>query len=181
MYQWLDLLDKEIILYIFYHLRHPLLDKIMVSITSLGNYGIIWIIIIVMMIWIKKNRSTGLMITLTLILSGLIGNVLLKNIIQRPRPFVALELPIIIPISESFSMPSGHTLSSFAVAFIIVDLVKEKWLKTSVIILAAVISLSRVYLCVHYPTDIIAGVIIAFVISKGVILGVGYSMKNIAK
>lgn len=150
-------------------IHNPVTDFIFSAITLLGDAGMVWIILAVILLIIPKHRKTGLALAVGLIVFHLICNTGLKNIIARPRPFVVLpELRNYIPkinIPSSYSMPSGHTMSSFVCATITAKNIKgsEKFAYP----LAFLIALSRIYLLVHYPTDVIAGAVL------GVVLGVG--------
>lgn len=122
----------------------------------------IWIAISIFFIFKKKYRKIGIIALLALIVNSLLGEVFLKNLIQRPRPFITLEnLKLLIEAPTSFSCPSGHTSASFAVAFVIAYYLRK--LAIPALILASLISLSRIYLLVHYPSDILLGILLGFV------------------
>jgi undecaprenyl-diphosphatase len=115
-----------------------------------------------------KYRKVGILTICALILSSILGEGLIKHLVKRPRPFIAdpaVQLLIAKPLSYSF--PSGHTTSAFAAAGIIVKMVKRY--RAYVITLALLIAFSRMYLFVHYPTDIVGGIILGLVCSKIVI------------
>lgn len=158
-------IDGGILLLIQEYVRNPLLNKIMIFITSLGNGGLIWIAATILLLIPKKTRKVGIMSAVALLGSLIINNNILKNIVQRPRPFVTFtELQIIIPTPSEFSFPSGHTASSFAAAGVFYKNLPKK-IGVPAIILAGVIGLSRLYVGVHYPTDVIAGVIMGLLLS----------------
>lgn len=160
-------LDIEILKFI-YGTSNKVIDNIMPIITSLGNGGVVWIIIIALLIINKKYRKIGILAACALALVTVLGEGVIKHIIQRPRPFIEVSnIRLLIPKPSSSSFPSGHTASSFAVAFIVGKKIKK--LKLPVYILAAAIAFSRLYLFVHYPTDIIGGIVIG-VISGSFIL-----------
>ena len=150
-------LDSSILLYIKDNMHGVIMDKSMVLSTYLGNSGIIWIIIVGILMINKKYRKIGLMALGALILSTILGEEILKNVVKRIRPsenIPAWNLLITKPISYSF--PSGHTTSSFAVAGVL-----SKYFKRyafGFLGLASLIGFSRLYLYVHYPTDILAGI-----------------------
>jgi undecaprenyl-diphosphatase len=152
-------IDIAILQFINNNLQNPILDKLMPIITSLGDSGMIWIIISFILILSKKYRKVGILSILALTLSTIIGEGILKNIIQRPRPFYELtNIQLLIEKPLSYSFPSGHTGSSFAVAGVIGTLIKKY--KIPVITLAVLMAFSRIYLFVHYPTDIVGGIIL---------------------
>jgi undecaprenyl-diphosphatase len=135
------------------------LDAAMPYVSDLGNMGAVWIVFSLILVANRKYRNIGIMCLAALILTTVIGEGLLKNIIQRPRPFA--QFPSIQPlISEpsSFSFPSGHTGSSFAAATVIARNLKK--VAIPALTLAAAVAFSRLYLMVHYPSDILGGIIL---------------------
>jgi undecaprenyl-diphosphatase len=141
------------------------MDKVMVIITSLGNMGIIWVVISALLIMNKKYRSVGIMVLAALLLSTILGEGILKHVVRRIRPSAnisAVNLLITKPLTYSF--PSGHTTSSFAAAGILARCFKEYALE--IFALASLIAFSRLYLYVHYPTDVLAGIILGLACSN---------------
>lgn len=140
------------------HLRSGIGDFMMTLITTMGNGGALWIILSVILMISRKYRRTGFLMISSLIFSALICNIILKPLVARPRPCdlnTAIQLLIVKP--DDFSFPSGHTASSFA-AVTAAYLAREKyWYIT--LIPASLIAFSRLYLYVHYPTDIIGGIV----------------------
>ena len=158
-------LDGGFLLFLQESVRNPILDNIMIFITSLGNGGMIWIAATIILMIPKKTRKVGIMSAVALLGSLIINNNIVKNIVQRPRPFVTFtELQIIIPTPSEFSFPSGHTSSSFAAAAVFYRHLPKKIGMPSVV-LAGLIGFSRLYVGVHYPTDVIAGVIMGILLS----------------
>ena len=136
-------------------LHTPILDKIMQLITHLGDMGIIWIILTIVMLLIPKTRKSGVIMAAALILC----NVILKNLIARVRPYdVNTAVQVLVAKPKDFSFPSGHTAASFA-SVTALYLTGEKKLWKPALALAILIAFSRMYLYVHYPTDILGGVI----------------------
>ena len=158
-------LDGGFLLFLQESVRNPILDNLMIFITSLGNGGMIWIVATIALLIPKKTRKAGIMSAAALLGSLIINNNIVKNIVQRPRPFVTFtDLQIIIPTPSEFSFPSGHTSSSFAAAAVFYRHLPKKIGLPSVI-LAGLIGFSRLYVGVHYPTDVIAGVIMGILLS----------------
>ena len=158
-------LDGGFLLFLQESVRNPILDSIMIFITSLGNGGMIWIAATILLLIPKKTRKAGVMSAVALLGSLIINNNIVKNIVQRPRPFVTFtDLQIIIPTPSEFSFPSGHTSSSFAAAAVFYRHLPKK-LGLPAVILAGLIGFSRLYVGVHYPTDVIAGVLMGILLS----------------
>lgn len=154
--------DNLILNFIHTNLHFPILNKIMPYISLLGNAGVIWIIITIVFLLSKKTRQTGLIMATSLVLCLLIGNITLKPLIARIRPCdINPEITLLIPRPTDFSFPSGHTMSSFAASAAIFSYNKHWGILA--IILAILISYSRLYLYVHYPSDVLIGMIIGFI------------------
>lgn len=145
------------------NMRNDFMDSIMPIISMLGNAGAIWIITSIVFILIKKYRSMGATILIALILCVLIGNLTLKPLVARVRPCdIANDIVLLIPHPKDYSFPSGHTMSSFAASVVI--FIKNRKFGFAAIILAVLISFSRLYLYVHYLSDVIAGAVIGIII-----------------
>ena len=139
-------------------IRTPFGDVVMPLISSLGNAGMIWILLAVVLLLIPRTRRSGAIVLAALCLEVLLCNVLLKHIFARIRPCdVNTAVQLLIPRPHDFSFPSGHTAASFAAASALY-FAGEKKLFGSAVILAVLIAFSRLYLYVHYPTDILGGI-----------------------
>ncbi|WP_234123373.1 phosphatase PAP2 family protein [Clostridium hydrogenum] len=157
--------DNSILVAIKKYIQNKYLDRIMPIITGMGNLGIIWVVIALALMLDKQYREIGNIVVLTLIISTIVGEGIVKHVVRRVRPcnfYNNLSLLIEKPVSYSF--PSGHTLSSFAVA----EVLSKYWSQYKLIFIgiALLIALSRLYLYVHYPTDVIAGIVIGILCSK---------------
>ena len=137
-------------------LRCKFLDSLMIKCSSLGDGGIIWIAISFLLICYKKYRQAGVLILVVLIMGVLIGNCLLKNIICRP-------VSLLIPIPYDYSFPSCHTMSSFIAAAVLLH--TDIMFAYPAFLLASVIAFSRLYLYIHYPSDIIGGIALGTIIA----------------
>ncbi|MGO1580547.1 MAG: phosphatase PAP2 family protein [Peptoniphilaceae bacterium] len=148
-------MDK-LILDSIYEFRNPILDKLMVFITNLGTAGVIFIIIGLVFFIKKSTRKIGLTILVSLVFCLIFGNFILKPLIARPRPYNFAEVNILVRELKDFSFPSGHTYSAFATAFSIFFYNK----KNSILffVFAFIMAFSRLYLYVHYPSDILGGI-----------------------
>lgn len=147
----------------FQTLHTPVLDKFMTSVTKLGNAGIFWIILTVLFLLIPKMRKTGVVMAAALIIDLLLCNVLLKNFVARTRPYdVNTGIQLLVAKLRDYSFPSGHTAASFASATALY-FAGEKKLWKPALMLACLIAVSRLYLYVHYPTDVLGGVVIGII------------------
>lgn len=141
-----------------------LLDRMMVLVTALGESGIFWILVGLVLVCMEKYRKYGLMIWATLLCGLLIGNLMLKNLIARPRPYTMRpDLVLLVKQPWDYSFPSGHTLCSFEAAGVLWFM--NRRIGTAALILAGLIGFSRMYLYVHYPTDVLAGMILGLLIA----------------
>ena len=141
------------------NLRTPIGDVVVPLITRLGDAGIIWIILTVLLLIIPKTRKTGVIMMAALLVDVLLCNVLIKNLVARTRPFdVNTAVQLLVAKPRDYSFPSGHTAASFA-SVTALYLAGEKKLWKPALALAILIAFSRMYLYVHYPTDILGGVI----------------------
>jgi undecaprenyl-diphosphatase len=153
-------------LYVLQTLRTPLFDNLMVFITHTGDGGLIWIAVALGFCLSKKYRRCGITMLLALAAGALIGNVLLKNIIARPRPcWVDQSIILLIENPKDFSFPSGHTLAAFGAATTV--FLSHKIEGLILLFWASLTAFSRLYLFVHYLSDVLAsivlGVLIAFI------------------
>lgn len=159
--------EADILLWIQEHLRTEMLDPVMQFITHLGDMAFIWIIFIVLLCAWKRTRLMGVQAFTGLAVSFLINNVILKNVIARVRPYEAIQgLGILVDRQSDWSFPSGHSASSFVVATII--WFHNRKMGTAALALAGLIAVSRLYVGVHYPTDVLAGTASGIVIGAGV-------------
>lgn len=150
---FLDLLQR---------LHSPVLDEVMCFITKLGNAGGVWIAFCAVLLFFPKTRQCGFAVALALILDAILCNVLLKPAFCRVRPCdVNNTVALLIPRPADYSFPSGHTAASFAVVAALFFSGEQK-LCLSSLVLAVLIAFSRMYLYVHYPTDILGGVLVGW-------------------
>lgn len=172
--------EFQILDFIRNNLTSPVLDRIMVFITTLGNGGAIWITLAVLMLISKKYRKTGIVLAAGLLASLIVGNLILKPLIARPRPFwVNTDIHLIIPGPTDFSLPSGHTLVSTISAVILI--MENRRLGIWAAVLAFLIAFSRLYLYVHFPTDVLAGAVIGIFIGVFVTKIVNYFLQKNSK
>ena len=159
-------IDILILDFIQDYIKNPFFDFLMPWISWLGNGGLIWIIAAVVLLAIPKYRKGGIALSVGLLAGLLIGNLTLKPLIARVRPFDMVEgIELLIAAPNDFSFPSGHTLSS-AIAAAMLTMTDKRFGYVAIPI-ACLIAFSRMYLYVHYPTDILGAVALAAAISTG--------------
>ena len=156
--------DLPILDWIAEHLYCGFLDKLMPLITLLGDAGIFWIAIAVVLLFFPKTRKMGLSMGAALLRGVVICNIIMKPAFARIRPYdYQLEhfgktIQLLVSTPHDFSFPSGHTIASFEAATAIC-IHNKKW-GIPALVLACLIAFSRLYLYVHYPTDVLASVVL---------------------
>lgn len=152
-------MDFAILDFIQENIRCGFLDTIMPMISRLGNSGFIWILGAAVLASTNKYRKNGILILLILLTGVIVGNLFLKHLVMRPRPcWINQDVDMLIKIPKDYSFPSGHTLSSFGAAtgFMYAD----RRMGIAAFIVAVTIAFSRLYLYVHFPTDVLGGAVI---------------------
>lgn len=156
-------IDEDILLYIQENIRSATADTIMKAVTHLGDMGIFWIMIIFVLFLSQKYKKTAFIMALTIALGLIITNLILKNSVHRIRPFHAIEeLFPLIPKPKDWSFPSGHATSSIGCGIAMLRNLPKKY-GISGFTIGILIAVSRIYLGVHYTTDIVAGALIGTV------------------
>lgn len=151
--------EVQFLLWIQDYLVNGFLTPCMRLITTLGNSGFIWIVFVVYFMFIKKDKKQAKVMVIALLLNLLVTNVIVKNLVSRTRPFdIYPYVDLLINKPTDFSFPSGHTSASFACAMVIAHYY-PKW-RIPVIGFASLMAISRLYFFVHFPTDIIGGILI---------------------
>lgn len=154
--------ELAILDFIAEHLRCGFLDFLMPKITLLGDAGIFWILLALVLLIPKKTRKTGFMMAAALVLGLIVCNITIKPLVARIRPYDVKGIaPYLASVQKDYSFPSGHTAASFEGATVILCNYR-KW-GIAACVLAALIAFSRMYLYVHYPTDILAGLVLGVV------------------
>lgn len=144
------------------HMHTRAFDQMLAFITHLGDAGAVWIVLSVVLLLIPRYRKIGTASALALLMMLLIGNLGLKPLIERMRPFQVREgISLLIGEPHGYSFPSGHTLTAFAAATAIY--IGNRKLGIPALILAGVIAFSRMYFYVHFPTDILGGMVLGIV------------------
>lgn len=171
MFDWFATgFDFPILDWIQSHLRCGFFDAILPPITHLADSGMIWIVLAVVLLCVPKYRQVGLSMGAALLLGLVICNLTLKPLLHRMRPYdylwqhCGIQVKLLIEAPHDFSFPSGHTIASFEAATVLM-LKDRKW-GIPALILASIIAFSRLYLYVHYPTDVLSSILLG--------IGIGY-------
>lgn len=157
--------ESEFLIFIQDHLRFEWLNNVFVFITHFGDGGLFWIALSVVLLFIKPTRRVGFTSSISIALGALCTNVCLKNLVHRTRPYIVNEnLHVLINFPHDYSFPSGHTCASFAVATVIFCLLPKKY-GVPAIIFASLIAISRLYIGVHYLTDVLGGLFVGVTVA----------------
>ncbi len=152
-------IDIQIMMWIQEHMQSEFMDSFMKFITWIGDWMLLWAILFVIYFIFKKKDRNAKILALSLCISFLVNQVILKNMVRRPRPFIEnAQLPSLIKEPTSYSFPSSHSATSFAVASALS--LTNKSLRFISYLLASLIAFSRVYLNVHHPSDVVVGALV---------------------
>lgn len=162
--------DQTVMSFVQSHCHGPIADRIFPAVTYLGEGGLVWVALALLLLLLGKKsgwRTTGGAMLCAMLLGLLLGEAALKNIVCRPRPFQEFPgyAPLLISPPSGYSFPSGHSCSSFAAAAVV--FCRDRRWGGAALVLAAFIAFSRVFLFVHYPTDVLTGSLL------GVLCGLG--------
>lgn len=153
-------MDGQILLWIQEYVRVEVLNDAVLWFTSLNNHGYIAIAACLLMLALPRLRKVGATAALSLLMNVLIVNVTLKPMVARIRPYEVVQgLRLLGEAQTDFSFPSGHSGAAFAVAVVMYKLLPKKY-GVPALVFAALIALSRLYIGVHYPTDVLVGTVI---------------------
>ena len=145
------------------HLRSDILDFIMPLITGLGEGGLLWICLSMILLLFRKTRRTGIAMAVSLTLEVLCCNGILKPFVARTRPCdVNTAIQLFVPHPSDYSFPSGHTGAAFAATSALFFSKNRIWIPA--LILAMLIGFTRLYLYVHYPSDVLAGALLGIML-----------------
>lgn len=149
--------DSSILLWIQDNVRADFATPVVKIITHLGDKGIFWILLTLALLVFRKTRRLGVLCGVSMVIGLLVTNLILKNWVARVRPYELIgELKLIIGRADDWSFPSGHTTNSLACAWVLFRRAPKKW-GVPALVLAILIALSRLYVGIHYPTDILGG------------------------
>lgn len=155
--EWVQKADERVLLWIQEYLRDEAFDGFWRVVTFLGDKGWFWILLGAVLLFVGQTRLAGLGALLSMGLGAIVTNLILKKIISRPRPYDGMEeiIPLVQRLSD-WSFPSGHTCAAFASAYIYWKLLPGKY-GGIILIFAVLMGFSRLYLGMHYPTDVLGG------------------------
>lgn len=163
-------LDFAVLDWMQAHLRGPFSDAVMPIVTLFGNAGLVWLALTVIFLCIRKRRACGIAMAAGLTGGLLVTNLLLKNLVARPRPcWLHPDVSMLVAVPTDYSFPSGHATSCFCCAVILLHY--DRRFGVPALILAVAISFSRLYLYVHFPSDILAGALIGSAVALLVLRG----------
>lgn len=158
MFSWVNAIDEAILLFVQDNLRTPALTFIMRLFSRIGDAGIGWIVLGVLLLVFARTRRRGAAMLGALATEYVLCDLVIKKLVLRPRPYLIIsQLELLVAQESSTSFPSGHSASSFACAYMLTRLFGKKgaWAYLP----AALIAISRIYVGVHYPSDVVAGVL----------------------
>lgn len=171
-------MEGEILLWIQECVRNPFLTPVMKFCSMIGNAGIVWICLALLIFCIPKTRMVGATMFFALFSSLVVNNLILKNIVARVRPYEVVDgLNLIVAKAVDASFPSGHAAASFAAAVVMLRMMPEKY-GVPAMVLATMIALSRLYVGIHYPTDVLFGVFSGCVLGYLSTLLCSYHQRN---
>ncbi len=156
----LSQLEGPVLLWIQETLRGPL-DGLVSWYTRMGNAGLLWIALCLLLLCFPKTRRAGAVGALALVFSLVFTNLLLKHLVARTRPWVVF--PELIPLvveRDPNSFPSGHTSAAFCCAMAWRHTLPERWMRVTALVLAVLMGLSRLYVGVHFPSDVLCGALV---------------------
>lgn len=140
------------------HLRCAFLDVVVPAFTKLGDYGIVWILLAIALSAFPKTRRVGIAVACALLLDLLLCNLLIKPLVARERPYTYRELQLLISAPRDYSFPSGHTAASFAVTSALFFRKNRLWIPA--LSLSVLLGFTRLYLYVHFPSDVLCGALL---------------------
>ena len=149
------------------HLRGKTLDILMPMITALGNGGFLFALLTIGLLCTRRWRREGMAVGISLLLCLLAGNLFLKPLVGRIRPYDLVEgFQLLIKPLADYSFPSGHTMAAFACAGVFWHYRQMFGGWSNVLMgLAVLMGFSRLYLYVHFPTDVLCGALLGLLAS----------------
>ena len=155
--QW----DESVLVWIAEHLRNPVLSLPLNFYTQLGNHGMLFIIFAAVLLLFRQTRRAGASAATGMLLGLFVTNLTIKPLVMRPRPWLVIEnFTALVAEHDPNSFPSGHSCCAFAFGMALYLTLPQKWARVTALVAAVIMALSRLYVGVHYPSDVIAGTLI---------------------
>ena len=153
--------DEQALVWIAQHIRGGLLNPIMSFYTKLGDAGLLFIALGLVMLLFKSTRKAGFSALCAMVIGLIVVNFTIKPLMARERPWLVIEGFVnLVPEKDPNSFPSGHTNAAFAFALALCMAAPKRWMKITAVCMAVVMGLSRLYVGVHFPSDVLAGALI---------------------
>ena len=141
----------------------PVLDQVMLGITYASTHAALWLVMSALMMCTRRYHKAGMAIIVAVAVAYVVGDLIFKPMIARDRPCALADFTLLVPIPETYSFPSGHTMSSFAAATALLMFHRREG--CIAMVFAALVGLSRLYLFVHWPTDVLAGAFLGIAVA----------------
>ena len=153
--------DEQALVWIAQHVRSGLLDPFMKLYTRLGDAGMLFIVLGLVLLLFKSTRKAGFSALCAMLIGLVVVNFTIKPLIARERPWLVIENFVnLVPEKDPNSFPSGHTNAAFAFALALCMTAPKRWMKIAAVCAAVVMGLSRLYVGVHFPSDVLVGALI---------------------
>ena len=157
---WIQTMDEGVLRWLE-SLRIPVLNELMIRYTSLGNGRLLFIAAAILMLIFQKTRRSGVASLGAMGFGLLATNLTIKPLVARARPWVVMEgFETLVRSPDMNSFPSGHTCAAFAFAAAVCSTLPWRWGKAAAIAAAVLMGFSRLYVGVHFPSDVLAGALI---------------------
>lgn len=161
MWNWFFTLDGAVLLWIQEHLRCAALNCAVGFYTTLGNAGLLFLVAAAVLLCFKRTRRAGVAALLAMAVGFICTNLVLKHLLSRPRPWLEVAgLTALVAEDDPNSFPSGHSTAAFAFASALWQTAPDRWMRWAALAAAVLMALSRLYVGVHYPSDVLAGVFV---------------------
>lgn len=159
--QWLTAIDHKLLDILQKHCRRQRLDQLMAALTHLGDMGFVWLLWAVTLF--RNHRMESILLVSSITVCAVVCNLIMKPLFGRSRPFESRDVELLIREPKDRSFPSGHTMASFTAAATLLGLFGG-WQGALALALACLIGWTRLYLCVHHPSDVLAGALFGGVV-----------------
>ena len=161
MLELIQRFDEQALVWIAQYVRNGLLDPFLKAYTQLGNTGMLFIALGLVLLLFKSTRKAGFSALCAMLIGLVAVNFTIKPLIARERPWLVIEDFVnLVPEKDPNSFPSGHTNAAFAFALALCMSAPKRWMKITAVCMAVVMGLSRLYVGVHFPSDVLAGALI---------------------